>query len=145
TGITVATLGQHVRAATYGAEARRVTRNREDVKIMVRYPQTFREQIANLESMWIPAATTSIPTTAGEPVDRRAWVPLGEVAELDEAVGYTTLHRADQQRAITVLGEVDAAITSGSDVLSKVQAEFIPALQERYPDMRVEFLGSAEE
>ncbi|MCA9082280.1 MAG: efflux RND transporter permease subunit, partial [Planctomycetaceae bacterium] len=39
TGITKAVLGGHVRAATYGAEARRITRNREDVKIMVRYPE----------------------------------------------------------------------------------------------------------
>jgi hydrophobic/amphiphilic exporter-1 (mainly G- bacteria), HAE1 family len=147
TGITVATLGQHVRAATYGVEARRVTRNREDVKIMVRYPRTFREEIANLESMWIPAPDTSIPDAQSirDGANSRAWVPLGEVAELDEAVGYTTLHRSQQQRSITVLGEVDSAITSGSDVLAKVQADFIPGLQKRYPGMKVEFLGSAEE
>jgi hydrophobic/amphiphilic exporter-1 (mainly G- bacteria), HAE1 family len=147
TGITVATLGQHVRAATYGAEARRVTRNREDVKIMVRYPRSFREQIANLESMWIPAPNAAIPDAQSlrDGADRRAWVPLGEVAELDEAVGYTTLHRFQQQRSITVLGEVDSAITSGSDVLAKVQADFLPDLQKRYPGMKVEFLGSTEE
>jgi hydrophobic/amphiphilic exporter-1 (mainly G- bacteria), HAE1 family len=147
TGISVATLGQHVRAATYGAEARRVTRNREDVKIMVRYPQAFREQIANLESMWIPADSANIPDAESirDGSDRRGWVPLSEVAQLDEAVGYTTLHRAEQERSITVLGEVDAAITSGSDVLAKLQADYIPELQRRYPDMTVEFLGSAEE
>ena len=137
TGITVAALGRHVREATFGAEARRVTRNREDVKIMVRYPEAFREQIANLESMWIPAENT--------PGGTRAWVPLGEVAELEEAVGYSTLHRSEQKRSITVLGEVDAAITSGSDVISKVQTDFIPDLQKRHPGMTIEFLGSTEE
>ena len=148
TGITVATLGRHVRAATYGAEARRVTRNREDVKIMVRYPDEFRQQIANLESMWIPADAAAIPAAAGSPTapeTSRAWVPLSEVAELEEALGHTRLHRAEQKRAITVFGEVDSEITSGSDVLAKVQADFIPDLQKRHPGMKIEFLGSTEE
>lgn len=142
TGITVADLGRHVRAATYGAEARRVTRNREDVKIMVRYPKSFREQIANLESMWIPATEHRSPDDAPA---RRVWVPLSEVAELEEAVGFTTLHRSEQRRSITVLGEVDSSITSGSDVVAKVQADFMPTLQARYPGIKPEFLGATEE
>ena len=148
TGITVAALGRHVREATFGAEARRVTRNREDVKIMVRYPEDFREQIANLESMWIPASgggPQSGSVTSEVSTNSRAWVPLGEVAELEEAVGFTTLHRSEQRRSITVLGEVDSTITSGSDVVSKVQADFMPQLEAKYPGIKTEFLGAAEE
>lgn len=147
TGITVATLGQYVRAATYGAEARRITRNREDVKIMVRYPEAFREEIANIESMWIPAPT-STPTgisSRNTSDTRRAWVPLHEVAELTEAVGYTTLHRAEQKRAITVFGEIDSAVTSSSDVIEKVRTDFVPGLIKKHPGMKVEFLGATEE
>ncbi|MCA9026424.1 MAG: efflux RND transporter permease subunit [Planctomycetaceae bacterium] len=147
TGITVSALGGHVRAATYGAEARRITRNREDVKIMVRYPKPFREEIANIESMWIPApASNRAPVNSpGEAEVRRAWVPLREVAELTEAVGYTTLHRSEQKRTITVFGEIDNAVTSSSDVIEKVRSEYVPALIKEHPGMRVEFLGATEE
>ncbi len=136
TGITVSALGRHVRAATYGAEARRITRNREDVKIMVRYPEPFRREIANLESMWIPTQSKT-----GE----RGWVPMREVAQLEEAVGYTTLHRSEQQRALTVYGEIDAELTSAYDVLDKIRSEYVPQLEQRYPGMKVEILGSSEE
>ena len=44
TGITVASLGNQVRSAFYGREAKRVTRNREDVRIMVRYPRLIPQQ-----------------------------------------------------------------------------------------------------
>ncbi len=147
TGITVSALGRHVRAATYGAEARRITRNREDVKIMVRYPKAFREEIANIESMWIPAgaSTPAASSSRGAPEQRRAWVPLHEVAELTEAVGYTTLHRSEQRRSITVFGEIDNAVTSSSDVIAKVRSEYVPALLKQHPGMKVEFLGATEE
>ncbi len=138
TGITVATLGRHVRAATYGAEARRISRNREDVKIMVRYPEAFRQEMANLESMWIP---TAIPEGGG----KRQWVPMREVAQLTETVGYTTIHRAEQRRAITVFGDIDDAATSASDVVAKVRSEYIPQLVKAHPGIKVEFLGSTEE
>ncbi|MGE0375774.1 MAG: efflux RND transporter permease subunit, partial [Planctomycetaceae bacterium] len=138
TGITVAALGRHVRAATYGAEARRITRNREDVKIMVRYPESFREEMANLESMWIP---TEIQGAGGA----RQWVPMREVAELTETVGYTTIHRAAQKRSLTVFGDIDENVTSASDVVSKVRADYVPKLIAAHPGMRVEFLGSSEE
>ncbi|MGB4741587.1 MAG: efflux RND transporter permease subunit, partial [Fuerstiella sp.] len=52
TGVTVGSLGSHVRGALFGQEARRITRNREDVRIMVRYPESFRESSWNIENMW---------------------------------------------------------------------------------------------
>lgn len=135
TGITVAGLGRHIREATYGAEARRLTRNREDVKIMVRYPEAYREDVANLESMYIPTGMQ-----AGD----RGWVPIGEVATLEEARGYDTIRRSQQKRAVTVSGDVDATVVKPGEVLGKIRTGFIPELQDRFPTMRVEFLGSAE-
>jgi HAE1 family hydrophobic/amphiphilic exporter-1 len=82
TGITVGMLGSHVRAAMFGAEARRLTRNREDVKIMVRYPEEFRDNAWNLESMWIPTSNVST---------NRKWVPISEIAEVESAASYSTI------------------------------------------------------
>ena len=136
TGITKARLGGYVRAATYGAEARRITRNREDVKIMVRYPEQFREDVYNIEGMWLPTP---------EPDGTRGWVPLREVAEIDETRGYTKIHRSQQQRSITVFGEIDSEVTRTSDVLGDVRANFLPQLLEQHPGLKVEFLGSQDE
>ena len=136
TGITKAALGSHVRAATYGAEARRITRNREDVKIMVRYPEDSRRDVYNIESMWLPT-----PVANG----KRGWVPLEEVAHLEETRGYTQIHRAQQRRTITVVGDIDTAVTRTSDVMTAVRTEFLPEIQRQHPGVKVEFLGSQEE
>lgn len=137
TGITKASLGSHVRAATYGAEARRITRNREDVKIMVRYPEDYREDVFNIESMWIP-------TPLG-PDGKRGWVPLKEVAEVNETRGYTQIHRSQQHRAITISGDIDTAVTATSDVITRVKENFVQGINEQHPGVKIEFLGSSEE
>lgn len=136
TGITVGMLGHHVRSALYGRESRRLTRNREDVRIMVRYPEDFRTNVYHLESMWIPTGVAS---------SQRGWVPLGEVAELTEAEGYTTIHRSQQERAVTVYGEVDQDQANTADILAKVRSTFEQRMLQEHPGVRLEFLGSFEE
>lgn len=135
TGITVGALGHHVRSAMYGHEAKRITRNREDVKIMVRYPERFRKDVYHLESMWIPTGTT---------VDGRGWVPLGEIAELTESDSYTAIHRSQQERSVTVLGDVGES-ASASEILAKINEKFENEISPQHPGVRIEFLGSAEE
>lgn len=136
TGLRVGLLGMHVRNALFGSEARRLTRNREDVKIMVRYPERFRKNVYNVESMWIPADA---------PDGTRRWVPLSEVAELTEAESYATIHRSQQQRSISVFGEVNSEINKPQMITNQLEESFLPKLRERYPNIRVEFRGQAEE
>ncbi|MCA8992481.1 MAG: efflux RND transporter permease subunit [Planctomycetaceae bacterium] len=137
TGVTEAALGSHVRSATYGAEAKRITRNREDVKIMVRYPEEFRADVYNIESMWLPTPT-------GQD-GKRGWIPLREVAYLEETRGYTQIHRAQQRRALTVFGDIDDAVTTAGDVVDKVKREYIPQVLSDHPQLHIEFLGSQED
>lgn len=138
TGITVGMLGSHVRSATFGRESRRITRNREDVKIMVRYPERFREDVFALESMWIP---TPLPNPGG----KRGWVPLGEVASMDEADSFTSIHRSQQQRAIGVFGQVDSEVTGTRDVLTRIETIFNDKIKPEHPGVGIEFLGQMEE
>ena len=139
TGITVGGLGTHVRGALFGQEARRITRNREDVKIMVRYPKEFRENSWNVESMWLPGSRDAI---TGE----RKWIPISEVADLDMGVGYSTITRYQQTRSAKVIGSVDDATPGGSQAVmtsirDKIEAEVLP----KYPGVEVQYLGQAEE
>ncbi|MBW3542404.1 MAG: efflux RND transporter permease subunit, partial [Planctomycetes bacterium] len=139
TGITVGLLGQHVRSAVYGREARRITRNREDVRIMVRYPESFRTSVYNLEAM-------RIPTAARMAGSDRGWVPLREVAVLGEADGYSTIHRSQQERSVTVFGEVDEEHQDKlSDILAGIGTTFDDEISRDHPGVSIEFLGQYEE
>jgi len=139
TGITVGLLGSHVRSSMFGRESRRITRNREDVRIVVRYPKRFRENMYNIESMWIPFGLTAAT---------RKWIPLQEVAEITEAQGYTTIHRSQQRRSVTLLGSLDeaAAGATTAEILSEVQQRFAASpLAKQHPEITLEFLGKVEE
>ncbi|MEP3481779.1 MAG: efflux RND transporter permease subunit [Fuerstiella sp.] len=139
TGVTVGGLGMHVRGALFGQEARRITRNREDVKIMVRYPKEFRENSWNIESMWLPG---SRDTMTGE----RKWIPISEVADLDMGVGYSTITRYQQTRSAKVIGSVDDATPGGSRaVMTSIQEQIEAEVLPQYPGVEIQYLGQAEE
>lgn len=136
TGITVAALGNEVRNAFYGREAKRLTRDREDVKIMVRYPKSYRRDVYSLESMWVPTPPGS---------EKRGWVPLREVAELTEDQSFSILHRTHQKRALTVYADVDQAIGDEDKILASVQMWFDTEMRQQFPGVRYEFLGKTLE
>jgi len=137
TGVTVGTLGMHVRGALFGQEARRISRNREDVRIMVRYPEEYRSSTWNVESMWIPG-----PGLPGQ----RKWIPMDEIASTDLGVGYSTITRYQQTRSATITASVDDTVVPSTSVVHEaikkiVQEQLVPV----HPGLEVEFLGEAEE
>ena len=52
-GLSMASVGRQVRQAFYGEEAQRIQRGKNEIKVMVRYPEEDRTSIGNLESMRI--------------------------------------------------------------------------------------------
>ncbi|HAA51043.1 MAG TPA: hypothetical protein DCE43_15105 [Planctomycetaceae bacterium] len=136
TGIDEARLGTHIRSALYGRESHRISRNREDIRVMVRYPEAYRASLYHLESMWIPTAVV-----AGV----RSWVPLNEVARFEPGEGFTAVHRSQRQRAVSVFGAVDSEVADSSVVVNRVRKDFDSKIAPNYPDVRIEFLGNFEE
>ncbi|MDG1894026.1 MAG: efflux RND transporter permease subunit [Fuerstiella sp.] len=141
-GVTVGSLGAYVRGALFGQEARRISRNREDVRIMVRYPETFRESAWNVESMWIPGQ--------GAPGER-SWIPISEVADVKMSRGYSTISRFRQTRSAKIIGAVDdARVPSTSSVIEMIRMR-VEGEDERkgivsqYPGIQIEYLGQAKE
>lgn len=136
TGLTVATLGNEVRNAFFGREARRISRNREDVKIMVRYPKTYRQDDSMLESMWIPS-----PAGIN---GRHHWIPLSEVAELTEDRAHNSIQRSEHRRAISIYADVDE-LHNDNEIAAAVQKWIDTELRRTHPDVRVEMLGKTLE
>jgi HAE1 family hydrophobic/amphiphilic exporter-1 len=152
TGITVSDLGAFVRNALYGAEARRVTRNREDVKIMVRLPEEYRKDVFQLEELWVPrpslAMTDQAISADSEMAKIRSqlrWIPISEVAHIEEKLGFTTIHRSAQERSVTVRGDVDSTLGNLNEVMTKFRESALADIQREHPNVRFEFLGTSEE
>ncbi|MCG8403563.1 MAG: efflux RND transporter permease subunit [Phycisphaerales bacterium] len=132
-GLTTESLAMQVRGAFYGLEARIIQREREDVKIMVRYPEAYRKRIYDLESM-------RIATPAGD------LVPFSEVARFKEGRGYATIKRKDQKRTVTVSADVDQDNPeANADMINADLASRFPALESEFPGLQLEFGGDQRE
>ena len=130
-GISNADLGRQVRHAFFGAEAQRIQREREDVRVMVRYPQEDRASLASLDTM-------RIRTGAG------VEVPLGNVAEIHEGRGFSDIRRTDRQRTIHVTADMDKR----SGDLNRITRDldlFMVKLLARYPNVRYTLEGERRE
>ncbi len=131
-GITLADLAQQVRRAFYGAEAQRIPRTREDVKVMVRYPEQERVSIDNLNEM-------RIRTPDGREV------PFEAVAEVRFVSGYQTIERLNRKRTLEVTAEVQEGKASPRSIVDEVLARDLPRWRTLYPGLTMALDGELQE
>ncbi len=130
--ITLADLARQVREAFYGAEAQRIPRSKEDVRVMVRYPEQERLSVDNLSEM-------RVRTPAGDEV------PFDTVAEVRYRPGYLTIDRLDRKRTLKITADVARDATDPRAVVDDIVANHLPVLQERYPDLSMKLDGELQE
>ncbi|GAB3370943.1 efflux RND transporter permease subunit [Spongiibacter taiwanensis] len=131
-GLSAAQLGRQVRDAFYGAEAQRVQRGNDEVKVMVRYPQEERKAVADLQNMYIH--------NGGD-----TFIPLTAVAEVSSQPSPSKLTRIDGERAINITAEVDKQITEPTEVTGAVIAEMSEELKRVAPSVSIALSGESEE
>lgn len=131
-GLSLADLGRQVRQAFYGEEAQRIQRGRDDIRVMVRYPQNERRSLGSMETMRIRTAD------GGE-------VPFRQVATVEPGRGYASITRVDRNRVVNVTAAVDPATTSSQDVIASLQNEILPEELAGYPGVRYSFEGEQAE
>jgi multidrug efflux pump subunit AcrB len=131
-GLTASALGTQVRQAFFGEEAQRLLRGRDELRVMVRYPEGERRSIANLQDM-------RIRTPDGTEV------PFSDVAEVAMGEGFSTISRIDRQRTVTVSADVDPLVAQSGAIIRDVISHYVPELLARYPDVNFGLGGASEE
>jgi hydrophobic/amphiphilic exporter-1 (mainly G- bacteria), HAE1 family len=74
-----------------------------------------------------------------------ALIPLSVVADIEEVRGWARIHRVDGQRTVSVHGDVERAVVNAQQLLAIAQAEFIPGLLQRYPEVSFDLQGEGKE
>jgi len=128
-GLTLNDLARQVRNGFYGVEAQRIQRGQDEVRVMVRFPETERTSIGNLEDMYIRTPDGSE-------------VPFYSVARFDIGRGFSSIRRADRQRVVNVTADVDRSRITEGQVLEELQAEVLPSILRDYPDVTYTFEGA---
>ena len=131
-GITLEDLSRQVRHAFYGAEALRLQRGRDEVKVMVRYPESQRKSLGDIEDM-------RIHTPDGH------MVPFRQVAQAKLVQGYASIQRSRRRRVVKVTADVDEKITNANEVRQNLVDKVLPRLKERFPGLHYDMEGAARE
>jgi len=122
-GLTAQDVASQVRAAYYGKEVLRQQRGRNEIKVMVRLPESERVSEYNLEEMMIMAPSGK-------------QVPLREVVKIDTGRAYTVIKRRDGRRVLSVTADVNPRSQAAS-IMQSMFDETVPGILAKYPGLKV--------
>ena len=131
-GLSETEIARQVRSAFFGAEALRQQRGRDEVRVMVRLPESDRDRLSSLERMIL------ITPQGGE-------VPISEVALLSWGRAFSQIQREEGMRVVHVIADVDTAMANANEVLAQVKEEVMPKLKEVYPQLSYSLEGQSRE
>lgn len=127
---TEAELAQQVRQAFYGEEVQRIPRQREDVKVMVRYPREQRESLDSVLNM-------KLRTQDGMEI------PFEAVANLEYQPGYTKIERIDRRKASRVTADL-APGGQAFQIVAQLYSKEFAEIQQNYPGVTIILKGEQD-
>jgi multidrug efflux pump subunit AcrB len=131
-GLTLSDLARQVRAGFYGEEVQRVQRGRDDIRVMVRYPEEERRSLGDIEQMRVRLPDGSE-------------VPFSTVATVDAGRGYAVINRTDRRRVVTVSADVDESVANANEINADLRRNVLPRLTHEFPGLAFDFEGSQRE
>ena len=130
-GLSTSELGRQVQQAFLGAEAQRIQRGRDDVRVMVRYPEIERRDLGSLDTMRIRTADGT-------------QVPFGNVAAVEMGHGFSSIRRVDRQRVVNVTADLDKETTDARAITDDLR-RFMDGLLLEYPGVSYSLEGEQRE
>ena len=130
-GLTMSDLARQVRQAFFGEEIQKIQRNRDEVRVMMRYPLEDRKSIAALEAMMIRTG------------DGQA-VPFSTVAEAVIEKSFPRIERFDRNRAVEISADADKEVADLASIREDLGA-WMPSVLKKYPGMSFSFEGEAKD
>jgi multidrug efflux pump subunit AcrB len=131
-GLALSDLATQVRHGFYGAEVQRIQRGRDDIRVMVRYPQAERRSLADVENMRIrlPNGTE---------------IPFDTVAQVQYGRGYSAIKRIDRKRVVSVTADVDRSVANANVINTDLLANVLPKLAAECGGLEYRFGGEQRE
>ena len=131
-GLTLSDLARQIRQGFYGDEAQRIQRGRDDIRVMVRYPEDQRKSLADVDNIRIrlPDGTQ---------------IPFKTVAEVSYGRGDSTITRIDRRRVVSVSADVDEAVANSKQINSELAQSKLPELMREFPGLKYRFAGEQRE
>ncbi|MGR3219022.1 MAG: efflux RND transporter permease subunit [Candidatus Anammoxibacter sp.] len=121
-----------VRSGFFGHEVQSFQRGRDEIKVWVRYEKSERSALKYLDDMRIVSP-------------RGVRVPFKEIANYSIERGQISINHLNGKREIRVDGDLKDPNTSASEVMRDLQADLLPIIKSKYPNVTILFEGQNRE
>lgn len=130
-GLNEATVMKQIRQGFFGEEVQRLIVGRDEVKIWLRYPESDRNNIEDLNKV-------KIKTMGGE------MYPLESIANYEYKRGRVKINHINGVKEIRVDANLYNAEFSG-DVNAEIEREYLGLMKNKFPKVSYKVMGQAEE
>ncbi len=131
-GLDLRTVMSQIRAGFFGLQAQRFQRGQDEIRVWVRYDETNRNSINNLDNI-------RIKTPNGDRVF------LKDISTYTIVRGDVAINHLDGQREIQVSADLKDPSSSATDILADIKETTIKELKSKYPSITASFEGQNRE
>ncbi|MCT2529302.1 efflux RND transporter permease subunit [SAR92 clade bacterium H921] len=124
-GISLSDVALQVRQGFYGAEAQRIPRGRDDIRVMVRYPKSARAQVDTLEDL-------RVRTVNG------AEIPFYSVAKAEYVPSYSRINRRDRERSVKITAQPLLGVITLTEIADIIYGEVAAEIAQKFPQVSLE-------
>ena len=125
-------LTQQVRSAFYGSEIKRIPRDGEDIRIMLKLAADQRGQYESIVNL-------PVRDSNGQQAS------LGAISDIDYVPALQDITRTDKKRSLKVTADLKPDTSDAIEISNSVIGEFAAALKQTHPDVEVALKGQEEE
>lgn len=130
-GLSNSDITQQLRQGFFGEEVQRFMKGNDEIRVWVRYPKEDRKSIDQLESVKIK--------------DGGREYPLTQLADYEINRGVSGIKHYEASRSVTVEADMVDPFGDANVILEKVENDIVPKMLVKFPTIRVDYGGQAEE
>ncbi len=131
-GVDSTTIAQQLRTALNGQKVDSVQMGSESYDVTLQYDLASRDSLSDFD--YLPIVNES----------NGAQVPLTVVANVTPTRSWSRIHRVNNERTVTITGEVDNSKANVQELLNLFVKEALPGIQDRYPLIKVDLEGEVK-
>ena len=130
-GFTRADVLNQIRHGFFGYQVQRIQRGRDDIRVMVRFPESERKSVFSLEDQ-------RITNSEGQSV------PLGQIVDLKPGQSPSSIIRIDRYRTVKVTADINKEKANMTLIREDLEG-FVDGLIANHPEITYKFGGETEE
>lgn len=131
-GIDAQTIASQMRSAFQGIKVLETNVGLNTFEVTVKLDAASRDEFQDLDTFSIIHPQT------------KAIIPLSSVANIEASRGYARISRVNNQRNVTVYGDIDVDKNNTKKVLADITTRWLPQFNQRYPELTLSFEGEVK-